>query len=166
MKSLLARAIVATAFVHFRSPEDDTPLYLLNEDAPRFGGTPHADGYARDAKGEKMPIGVVIHGAGSAEYRKAEHSANTEQIQAGKKGLNGPNLFDKQTHKLARCTEQFVNFGYALVDGGEEIVVNKDTDFNTRIAVAGAFYDDLKFAHFREEVVIEQANHANFTKKG
>lgn len=163
MKSLLTAAVVALAFVHFKNPSDGSRLYVLNEDASKFNATPHEDGFARDAAGAKLPVGVRVYGPGSTEYRKAEDAIASVRIKEGKKGLSGATLRDDATTKLARCTSEFVNFGYALKDGGEELRVTPASDFETRIKVASAFYNDLRFVGLRDQVEADQHDHANFT---
>jgi hypothetical protein len=165
MKSLLRTALVAVAFIQLKDPADNSPLFVTNDDAEKFGATKHDDGFARDSAGNKLPIGVRVHGAGSKVFRKAEDDTNDAMLKAKGKGLTGAGLRNSGTYKLAKCTEQFVNFGYALTEGGPEIRVTPDMAEDERIRVASAFYDDLRFAAFREQIEKDQADHANFTPK-
>ena len=158
MKSLRAAAVAAIAFIHFKNPVDGSRMFLLNEDINgRQGVRSGEDGYARDNDGNKLPIGVKVFGPGSAEYRKAEDAIANARIKEGKKGMTGASLREDGTRKLARCTQEFVNFEYL----GVQIASN--TDFETRVRVASAFYDDVEFAGLREQVETEQHDFANFT---
>lgn len=165
MKSLIASAVVALAFIQFRSPADNSPLFVLNEDAPS-GCTDGEDGYARDAQGNKLPIGVRVYGPGSKVYRAAEDEIADASIKAGKKALTGASLRNSATFKLASCTQEFVNFAYALTEGGDELTVTAATEKTERLRIATAFYEDLRFVGFRDQVEREQHDLANFTQKG
>lgn len=157
MKSLRAAAVAALAFVHFKSPIDGARMFVMNEDAETFNAKPHDDGYARDAAGNKLAIGVKVYGPGSAEYQRADDAVSSTRIKEGKKGMTGATLRQDATTKLARCTQEFVNFAY----NGES--VNASTDFEKRIRVASAFYSDVEFAGLREQIEVEQHDFANFT---
>jgi hypothetical protein len=159
MKSLLAVAVAATAFVQFKNPADNSLLFVTNDDAAKFGATSHEDGYARK-DGQKLPIGVKVYGPGSAEYRRAEDKTVSDAIKAGKKALTGASQRADATYKLARTTLAFVNFDY------EGETVTAETDVTARVRIASAFFDDGQFVAFRDQVLQEQHDHANFTPTG
>lgn len=164
MKSLMIAAVTSLAFVHFKNPADSSPLYVLNEDAQgQPGVTAGDDGFARDANGDKLPIGVRVFGPGSQVYRAAEDKIANDAIKAGRKALTGTSLRENATYKLARCTSEFVNFTYALKDGGAELTVTPASDLDERVRVASAFFDDVRFVAFRDQVEKEQHDLGNFT---
>lgn len=157
-KSLALALVAATCFVHFKNPADGSHLYLLNEDKPE-GATDGSDGYARDSRGEKYPIGVVIHGPGSIVHRKAEDFNANANIKAGRKHITGATLRADATRLLARCTEMFVNFEY----NGQD--VTEKTTMEERERIASAFYEDTEYVAFREQVLEEQVDLGNFSKR-
>lgn len=165
MKSLLRTALIAVAFLQFKDPATGAPMFVVNDDADKFGATKHEDGYARDSDGNKLPMGVRMHGQGSKVARNADDTINDAMLKAKGKGLTGAGLRNNGTFKLAKCTAEFVNFGYTMTEGGPEIRVTPDMDEEQRMRVASAFYDDLRFAAFREQLEKDQADHANFTPK-
>lgn len=156
MKSLRAAAVAALVFVHFKDA-NGARMYVTNEDAGKFNASTHEDGYAR-LNGEKLAMGVKVYGPGSQEFRKAQDAINTANIKNGKKGLTGASLRQDATVLLARTTAEFVNFEYL------DTRVTASTDFETRVRVASAFYDDLEFVGLRDQVETEQNDLGNFSQ--
>lgn len=154
--ALRKMAVVAAAFIQFKLPNGDK-LFLSNEDAALFGGTEHKDGFARDAAGNRMPVGVRAYGPGSSQYRAATSAAQTLGLQRGRNKMNGELLYTQATDTLARTVTEYVNFDYngKRLTGHEELPA--------RIALNEQLLTDLEFVGIREQIEAEQGDLANFS---
>lgn len=151
MKNILAQmAVVALMFVHFKTP-DGVKLYVPDESAP--------DGFARDANGDKLPVGVRVYGPGSREYRLAEDRVATENLRRGRNKLTGEQLRANATAIMARTTVEFVNFDY----NGK--TVSPAMTVEDREKVCEQLYNDVEYVAVRDQVETEQGDLGNYSPK-
>lgn len=130
--------VVALAFIHFRDPATDAPMFKTDDNGE----------FVKDADGNKLPIGVKVYGPGSTQYRNAQAAIQTENIKAGKKGLTGNRIQRNETELLARTTVEYVNFDYE----------GASASYETNLK----FYEDVEVAHLRDQVSEKQADYGNF----
>lgn len=154
--ALRKMAVVAAAFIQFKLPNGDK-LFLENDEAEKFGGVQHADGFARDKDGNRMPVGVRAFGPGSSQYRAAQSAAQTLGLQRGRNKMNGDLLFTQSTDTLSRTVIEYVNFDY----NGKRLTGTEDLP--ARIALNEQLLVDLEFVGVREQIEAEQGDLANFS---
>lgn len=155
-KALRLMAVIAMSFIHFETAAGDK-LYLPNEDAAKFGGTEHPDGYARDAAGEKMPVGVKVYGPGSSQYRAAQAAATTLGLQKGRNKMTGEMVFNQSTETLSRTVVEYVNFDY------NDKRLHGNEDLPARIKLNESLLTDLEYVAIREQIEAKQGDLSNFT---
>lgn len=163
MKNILAQmAVAALMFVHFKTPAGEK-LYVPNEaitdDMRARGIVESKDGFARDASGAKLPVGVRVFGPGSREYRLAEDRVATENLRRGRNKLTGEQLRANATAIMARTTLEFVNFDY----NGKTVSSNMSVD--EREKVCEQLYNDLEYVAVRDQVETEQGDLGNYSQK-
>lgn len=143
MKALLSSAlpkIAMTMFVHFKSPVNGEPLYIMEE--KEIQGVPTMV-RAKDDEGKEMPVGVMMYTPGSKMFRTAANMNATENIRGGKKEVSGEKVDKQGVNLLARTAIKPVGFE---LEGGN----NYDAWFS--------FFDADENVVYRDQVAEEQAD--------
>lgn len=120
-----------TLFVHFKRADNGEKLYVTRN--------------KEDGSTEQVRVGVWVYTPGSKVYRTAANMNTTSNIKAGKKELSGAKLDEQQVELLARTTFKLEGFE---IDGS----------VTPGFEALKAFYDDERFAAYREQVADEQAD--------
>ncbi len=113
--------------------------------------TDEAGNKVLDGEGKEKPVGVMVFGPGTKQYRAAQTAITDEAIERKRKKVTAAMINSAGLELIARTTESFVNFDYEGKPASLE--VNR------------LFYGDERFLHFKDQVQEKMGDFGGFLTK-